>query len=486
MDGLGTGIVYGVHSDTLRNLVRGIVERIFFVSRNGVLAPPPRPVKNVFERLHSFQERLVGCLSSTPIISYHDYWQYYVGRKQVVYKKACETLSRRSITPRDATVDTFIKAEKVNFSAKPDPAPRIIQPRSPRYNVMVGCYLKLFEKELVRGFCRLTGYPVILKGLNASKVAEAMRANWDEFRDPVAVGLDASRFDQHVSVQALKYEHGVYNAVFQSPELARLLKWQLHNRGIARVQGHVVRYSVRGCRMSGDINTGMGNCLIMSSIVLAYFESIGVKARLSNNGDDCVVILERGDLPKLDGIDQWFLEFGFTLTREAAVDEFEQIEFCQAHPVYTASGWRMVRNPLTAPSKDSVSLLSWERPELIRNWADAIGTCGLELTRGVPFWEAYYRRLVAVGKESRTARDAVRECGMGYMASGVEGCDIVPESRVSFYRAYGMLPDEQVALENAECLISTTLADADMTLDSPSYVNSSSPISQWQRSKQTH
>lgn len=484
MDGLGTGTNYGVHADNLKNLVRGIVERVFFVNRNGVLAPPPRPVANVFQRLHGLRDRLVRHLSPTAVVSYHDYWQLYSGRKQVVYKKACETLSRRSITPRDAVVDTFTKAEKVNFSSKPDPAPRVIQPRSPRYNVMVGCYLKLFEKELIKGFEKLEGYPVILKGQNATQVAETMRSNWESFRDPVAIGLDASRFDQHVSVQALKYEHSIYNQVFRSPELERLLRWQLYNRGIARVEGHVVRYSVRGCRMSGDINTGMGNCAIMTSIVLAYLEYKGLRARLSNNGDDCVLILERSDIPLLDGLAQWFLEFGFTLTQEPLVEVFERIEFCQAQPVFTASGWRMVRNPVSAPSKDSLSLLGWTTEDQVRNWADAIGTCGLELTRGVPFWEAYYRRLANVGKESRTARAFVRECGMGYMASGVQGCDIVPEARVSFYKAFGMLPDEQVALEDSQCLISTT-PPATMMKVQPHLINITSPIQQWARSSQT-
>jgi hypothetical protein len=150
----------------------------------------------------------------------------------------------------------------------------------------------LFEKRLFSGFETVFGYSVILKGMNAHATAEQLRSNWDSFTQPVAVGLDASRFDQHVSHAALCWEHSVYNGVFRSSELRRLLRWQLVNHGVARTEGQRIDYTTNGCRMSGDINTSLGNCLIMSSIVLAYCETRGITARLSNNGDDCVLILE--------------------------------------------------------------------------------------------------------------------------------------------------------------------------------------------------
>ena len=75
----------------------------------------------------------------------------YVGRKRGIYERAYTSLMVRAIGVRDAWVNTFVKAEKVNFDKKTDPAPRVIQPRSPRYNLEVGRYLKLYEKELFRG-----------------------------------------------------------------------------------------------------------------------------------------------------------------------------------------------------------------------------------------------------------------------------------------------------------------------------------------------
>lgn len=447
--GFGTGVRYGVHCFNFTNLARGIVERVFYVNRDGGLARAPQPTKGVFSRLNRVRERLLRAVRPTPVVARDDYPGLYTGRKRGVYERALESLKIRAINFRDAWVSTFVKAEKVNLDSKVDPAPRVIQPRSPRYNLEVGRYLKLFEKELCAGFERVWGYPVVVKGKNAQEVGAVMARHWQSFEDPVAVGLDASRFDQHVSFDALQWEHSVYNSVFNSPELKRLLKWQLHNRGIARVEDKVVEYDIRGCRMSGDINTGLGNCLIMSSIVIAYCEENGIPFRLANNGDDCVLFVDRCWLPALAGIDAWFLEFGFTLTREEPVFTLEQVVFCQAQPVFTSTGWRMVRDPRVAMSKDCVSLLGWDNEQSFRLWASAIGSCGLSLTRGVPVWEAWYSRLVRLGAGANSVgvSDQVWDSGLGYMSRGVTGGVVCDEARVSFYRAFGVMPDLQEALE---------------------------------------
>jgi len=297
------------------------VERVFYVVRDGSLARAPQPLPNVFARLNEVRKRLLGATRPTPIVAREEYPGLYVGRKRGIYERAYTSLMVRAIGVRDAWVNTFVKAEKVNFDKKIDPAPRVIQPRSPRYNLEVGRYLKLYEKELFRGFERVWGYPVVLKGMNSHEVGMWMSRHWEHFDCPVAVGLDATRFDQHVSKHALKWEHSVYNAAFQSKELRKLLAWQIHNHGVARLDGYRVDYDIEGCRMSGDINTGLGNCLLMSAMVISYCEHTGLKFRLANNGDDCVLFVEKTDLHLLAGIDAWMLDFGFTLTREEQLQQ---------------------------------------------------------------------------------------------------------------------------------------------------------------------
>lgn len=449
MAGLGSGVNYGVHANNAANLARGITERVLYVIRDGRLSKPPQPKEGVFRRLYALRERLVRRMPPTPIVAVEDYPSLYAGRKRAVYQRAVDSLSQRGVSKADSYVSTFLKAEKINFTAKVDPAPRVIQPRSPRYNVMVGRYLKLFEKRVFAGFQREFRYPVVLKGMNAQDTGAWLHRHWTQFKRPCAVGLDASRFDQHVSRAALEFEHSFYNTAFGSDELRGLLRWQLRNRGIARVPGCRMDYQTDGCRMSGDINTSLGNCILMSCMVIAYCEQAGVKYRLANNGDDCVLFVEAADLGRLDGIDSWMLDFGFTLTREAPVYDLEAVEFCQAHPVYTSTGWRMVRDPRTAMSKDCVSLVGWATADEVRAWATAISKCGLSLTRGVPVWEAWYHALQRCGggAESVGVSERVNECGMYYLSQGVVGGAVSSEARASFWRAFGITPDAQIALE---------------------------------------
>lgn len=478
--GLGTGVDYGVHADCLKNLVRGITERVLYVRRGERLDKPPQPKVGVFQRLASVRERLLRKLPSTPVVDRDDFPGLYHGRKRLVYQRAVDSLKLRGLTVADSFVSTFIKAEKVNFTAKVDPAPRVIQPRSPRYNVEVGRYLKLFEKNLCQGFVRVFGYPVVLKGLNAQQVGGWLHKHWEQFRRPVAVGLDASRFDQHVSRAALEWEHSVYNAHFQSGDLRRLLRWQLRNRGIARTQGYRLDYTVEGCRMSGDMNTGMGNCLIMSSITIAYCEAQGIHFRLANNGDDCVLFVEQEDLHKLDGLDAWFLDFGFSLTRETPCYTLEEVEFCQFHPVFTSTGWRMVRDPRVAMSKDCVSLVGWDNPESLGAWATAVGQCGLSLTQGVPVWEAWYRMLVRCGSEAPAGVvERISEQGMAFWAAGVEGGAIVDEARYSFYKAFGILPDMQEALESHYATVSGFESTTPVMCPNTSDIDKNNPLTTW-------
>jgi len=351
----------------------------------------------------------------------------------------------------DARVSTFVKAEKINTSDKPDPAPRLIQPRDPRYNVEVGRFLRPLEKPVFRAIAEVWGGPTVLK-MNASDQAAALREMWDSFPDPVAVGLDASRFDQHVSADALRWEHSVYLACFRGEErarLERLLSWQVNNKGRAFTPTARFDYETDGCRMSGDINTSLGNCLIMCAMVWAYCQGLGIKCRLANNGDDCVVVMTRADLPRFRaGLDNWFLEMGFTMKVEEPAYEFEHIEFCQTQPVWTPDGWLMVRNPNKAISKDLVSLLNLD--QCFGAYCHAVGSCGLAAYGGIPIYQDFYSNLLSSGKITGLATDnnSVGR-GLRYLSQGMSRtyASIHPRTRASFCFAFGITPDEQVLLE---------------------------------------
>lgn len=388
-------------------------------------------------------------------IAREQFLAYYTGRRLGVYQRAVMSLEERPLTKGDFGVKkAFVKAEKINFSAKPDPAPRVIQPRDPRYNVEVGVYLRPLEHAIYKAIQEVFGGPTVMKGYSAEQVAEHMRGMWDSFSDPVAVGLDASRFDQHVRPEMLRWEHSVYKQCFAKADrkkLAWLLEGQIKNKCYLQADDGRLRYHVDGSRMSGDMNTALGNCLIMCALVHRLGLERSVKLRLANNGDDCVVVLERRDLARfVDGIQSWFRTYGFSMKVEEPVGVFEQIEFCQAHPVYDGDKWVMVRNVATTLSKDAVCVnRDYGHGPAAKKWLGAVGECGLAMTGGIPVVQEHYAAFVRNGSSGLGENAVWTETGMYYLSRGLqrEYREPTEAARVSFWLAFGVSPTQQVAYE---------------------------------------
>lgn len=452
--GMGPNIRYGVHNHSLGNVRRGLVERVYMVEKKGALELTPQPNPGEFELLSRFREMLVANTAKTTRMSYQEFLGFYSGRKRVVYERAVKSLELQPVRAKDAWLSTFVKAEKLNITAKPDPAPRVIQPRDPRYNVEVGRYLRGAEELVFTGINRCFGGRTVFKGMNADQAGIAMAELWHSFRDPVGIGMDASRFDQHISQDALNFEHSIWLQLFpqsERKELKRLLSWQLVNKGLARCPDGKVKYTVNGCRMSGDMNTSSGNCIIMCATVHYLCTSNNIcKFRLANNGDDCMLVVERKDMAIMDKIIPFYTNFGFTMKVEPPVFELEHIEFCQTRPVFVNGAYRMIRNCHTSLSKDLHSLLDLRNDVAVDAWIGAVGSGGRVLNDGVPVMKEFFKQFPVT---KRTTHDVVSR----YTAEGIykfgrasKFNDEEPsaETRYSFWRAFGLLPDEQIALES--------------------------------------
>jgi len=318
---------------------------------------------------------------------------------------------------------------------------------------MIGRYLKKLEHKMFKSIGRLYGTPTVIKGYNAYKSATILRKKWDSFAHPVAIGLDASRFDQHVSLAALQWEHGVYLDCFpikkHRDELRSLLEQQLHNRCVGYAPDGMIRYETEGTRMSGDMNTSLGNCLLMCSMIYEYAKQRNVTLHLANNGDDCVVFLDESELEKFStGLDDWFTRVGFTMKVEQPVSEFEQLEFCQTHPVFDGQRWIMMRNPMTAIDKDTCLLQPYQSRRQVYTWMKAVGLGGLRMTGGLPVLQNFYRAYIRYGMPGRNSDDYLS----WYMRQMSKGMDrdfgpVSPEARASFHRAFDITPSEQLELE---------------------------------------
>jgi hypothetical protein len=317
---------------------------------------------------------------------------------------------------------------------------------------MIGRFLKHTEHILFNGINRVWGEKVIAKGLNAADTGALLARKWRSFKEPAAVCVDASRFDQHVSKEMMEeFEHRVYNSWFRDPEFAKHISWQLVNECRGYTDEGVIKARVNGVRMSGDMNTSAGNCLIMCAMAWAYCSERGLCARFVNNGDDCVFFVERSDLSLLlDGFSDWFLTLGFEMTVEEPVYELEKVEFCQTHPVEVADHeYIMVRNLHSVLAKDSTCLTNIDHPDSVTAWLAAIGQGGTAAFGGIPVLDAFYQMCCRSGKVRDKWAKSYAKNGMFYLSRGMtrRGLPILDVTRLSYYVAFGVLPHEQVLME---------------------------------------
>jgi len=446
-------IVIQPFNHNLVNLHRAVTERVFFVKENGHFVTPPKP-KNFSEKLGKVTQILNSFLPSTAPWTHKEFVASCKGRKQIRYQKALDSLLPEGpINERDSFVEVFIKYEKTDITSKVDPVPRVISPRSPRYNLELGRYIKKLEPLIFKSLGKLYGMPTVIKGYNAYKSANLLKQKWDSFNHPVAIGLDASRFDQHVSTDALKYEHSIYERCFpqlkHKKKLQRLLSWQLVNHCTGYAPDGKLKYTTVGTRMSGDMNTSLGNCILMCTMIKAYALEKELNVQLANNGDDCVVFLESSDFAAFsDGLFDWFHDMGFNMKIEEPVYEFGKIEFCQTKPVYDGLRWIMVRNPIACFAKDTTMLMPYQSKRQLANWMYSVGTGGLRMTGGLPMLQNFYKSYVRYGKPGTEHKDYLSWYSR-HLSDGMDR-DFGPvsaESRASFYDSFGYTPEEQMIIE---------------------------------------
>ena len=457
-------VVFGAHTADTDTALNAIVYRMYRVKDSqGQLVVVPKPEAGVFASELGSGRRKVARLvrNSMPVCvrTFDEVVADYTGRRQRIMGDAAEHVRKHGLTVRDSHLKTFVKAEKTNFSAKNthDAVARVINPRSPRYNVSLARYIKHLEKPIFAAINRLFHRRVVAKGLNAEGVGRLVAK---QFTTTTTVGImiDAKRFDQHVSEEALKFEHELYTMIQgQIPELVWLLKLQRHNTGRGVFSDGQVKWTLRGMRMSGGMNTSLGNIFLMCMMMWGFFKLLkqrhGIKARLVNNGDDCVIFCEgRNQKVVRRELGPYFLRFGFEMEVElAAATCPEEVKFCQTHTLSVGpSGSRKVavRAYPEALAKDCISFLSIRTDIEHRRWRNAVGSCGLSLTRGVPVFQAFYSSLLK-GTEGLKPLVSNEQTGAMFLARGMESKSdpITMEARVSFWAAFGVQPHQQVLLE---------------------------------------
>lgn len=362
--------------------------------------------------------------------------------------------------PRVASVATFVKDEKKEYK---ECIPRGINPRDLVFNGFLGPYVSSVEKLIFAAFNslfkRYTGsdYPTVMKGLNALERATAIYGKVKERKKMAFRGFDISHFDKRQCLQCLdKLEHAVYRGMFKGDELkevTRLLRAQLRsNISSYTSDGYNIRTKTEGGRMSGDMNTSVGNVIVMCGLMLLYIIEYEPKQfSIIDDGDDAGTICEVETEHHWDAFPAHMKRYGFKLVVEKAVYKLEHIVFCQSQPVMGSDGqYRMMRTIRTAMMKDACCMKSVVTQQEYDAWRLSVGTGGLALAGVYEVWDAYYRCFLRnPGKVSKRMLKKYAtqflETGMGHLTKGLvhTKVDFTIESAISVYEASGLTPDEQ-------------------------------------------
>lgn len=475
------GAKWDIPNNDVETVKHALLERVFYVKKNGKFQRPPRPwtsakamkkpekerwnygVEHVSQQLAGFSDALSRIAKRREVCSpmtVREFVDSYGGQKHKVYQAAAESLEDKPFNYRDADVKVFTKDEYL----KPGGAPRAIQPRSSRFNVNLGRYLKPIEHTVFEAIDEIYDasgeHRTVAKGMNMIERGQTIAKMWEKYANPIAVGLDASRFDQHVHEVLLAFEHKHYGLFVEDtgcgdlPPLQLLLALTRKNVGYYRGKDGRIKYKVRGSRMSGDMNTSLGNVLIMCALMHAYLTSKGLETKVSllNDGDDCVLIMDRRNLAEFrDGLEEWFEEMGLTMCYDGIYTTLEDVEFCQAHPVRNSEvGWMLVPRPTKRLYSDLVSTKLLGSRKVYTKWLGAVAGCGMASSRGVPVFASFYRWL------GQGATPYIPQDGSSFKSfrmTLIDGMNMkyrepTIEERISFYFAYDITPSEQLVMES--------------------------------------
>lgn len=446
----GTDRTLKINNSDIHTLSAALLERMYYCKVGDGFEEPPQVCRALIDaRLNVFKYKLRKSFGAKPTkLSPIEFVEMFQGRKRKLYEGVLDEFVANGVSNKHAVSVAFVKCEKV----PPNKAPRCIQPRHQIYNIGVGSFLKHIEHRIYGSIAKVFGDTdiVVAKGVNVEELGAVMERKWNHFSRPCAVGMDATKFDMHVSAEMLQWEHSFYQMLYQDPELARLLEMQVNNRGVGYCDDGKLRYKVRGRRFSGDMNTALGNCLIMCAMVWSYAKEKNIQIKFINNGDDCVVFMEQEHYGHFaEGLDTWFLGMGFRMVVEEPVYELAQVEFCQMRCLPTSRGPVMVRNFDKAREKDSCTFLPMDTSDSVRKWMWAVGECGLALTSGVPVMQEFYKFYMRSGLKGKVGNSVQMMGGAQFLAQRLKAREmpIAPETRVAFMSAWGVTPDEQVALE---------------------------------------
>lgn len=433
---------YGLHPHTIEEERRTLVNRHLF-------ATPP--TDKACTEYNLFKKRLANLANE---IGY----QPIATRKAILKGKGASGAKRmgqgfdkyfRGGTRKGhSRIKEMQKLEFYKTSALAGKENRGIQYRDVVYNAALSRHLWHIEHKLrsCKGSNSAAGF--LAKGQNLSQRAITLLRQARRFRNPVWILLDHSRFDAHVNKQLLRDEHSVYNRVRRwNPELVMLLKQQLHNRG--ETHGGII-YETSGKRMSGDVNTALGNSILNYAMLGSLLDASRVDGEIFLDGDDSVVTIESDQLDKLVDVKAHMLKLGM-VTEFEVVTDISKVEFCQSRIVWSRNGPWMCPNPSKRISTMPLSCNVLGPQQALELFAGKVA-CELGITDDVPLMRPYVELVKQLSvtpfvpneKSTYRLKDKGMHTGVLPVPTWVSPSDDV---RLSFWKAWDITPEMQLAFE---------------------------------------
>lgn len=428
------------HQDCPHNEKRSLATR--------VLREVPEPTPEALDLLAQACDELAERLITVVPLTLEQFIEVVPKHKRKAYRKALVELEHRGLMRKDTMVSAFVKHEKLRLEEK-EGDPRMIQFRSMVFNCFYGRFTRAVEKQLYK--IKINGKRVIFKGLNERQRAELLKDVWDQYDNPRALMMDASRWDMHCHKKFLKNTlHRLMLKICPFSAFRRLAKKTLKNTGFTS-GGH--RYKLKGSVMSGDMTTALGNCIAMICCIYALAKKLGLhkKLRIICDGDDSGIIGELEDvLLFMQHAEAWFRDCGHEIKLEKFVDAFEDIEFCQHHPIYAAGAWRMMPDPRKVIAS-SLMVPKGKIPEY-ENYLAQVWWARAILHQGMPVIGPLFRRLAQRYPKPENWDVSLYTSLMGEKLGRETRKDVfvrhvTREARATCSRIWGIEPDEQLALE---------------------------------------
>jgi len=201
--------------------------------------------------------------------------------------------------------------------------------------------------------------------------------------------------------------------------------------------------------MSGDMDTGLGNSIIMWTMLTQFLFTCSVKGSILVNGDDSVVVIGRKDLHKVRNM-EFFKKLGFNMKFEVAFT-LHDVEFCQARPLETDYGLTMARNPMRVMGRTSYRTKRVGK-QLHRAFINTLGLCERAASWGVPIASEMATAMIeAASTEKKIFLSPWLENHYANMRKWWKiGCPTISlATRINFEIVWGISVTEQFRIEKS-------------------------------------